>query len=542
MPDPAPSGSGGIGRASAFLASGTIVSRILGFVKVIVLAAIIGQFGAAADTFAIANQLPNTIYVIVAGGILTAVLVPQIVRASLHADGGTAYINKLLTLALVVLFATTLIATLLAPTITGFIGLNLPQNEKALAVAFAYWCLPQMFFYGLYTLLGEVLNARKSFGPFTWVPVLNNLVAIIGLIVFATLFSPDPFGARSAAEITSAMVAVLGGSATLGVITQAVVLFYFWRRIGLHYRPDFHFRGVGLGAAGKMASWTFGMLLLTTFAGIVETQVVTLAHGEASVAVLATAWLIFMLPHSVITVSVATAYFTRMSEHAALGSWSLVRTDASSAIRGTSLVIVLAAAVIAVCAYPFAAIFVTPFDQVQSIGNVIIAFILGLVPFCVLFVLQRTFYALGDTRTPFFFTLFQVVLLICAVLACAWLPTEWIAVGIAASITVTGTLQAILAAILLRRRMHGIDGRRILRSLVKYLVAVIIPVAAGLTLTTLLGGNVDCGFAVSSRLTAMVSMVLIGVVMSAAYFGLLLVMRSGELTAFLAPLQRRFGR
>ena len=535
-------GSGGIGRASAFLASGTIVSRILGFVKVIVLAAIIGQFGAAADTFAIANQLPNTIYVIVAGGILTAVLVPQIVRASLHADGGTAYINKLLTLALVVLLAATLAATLLAPLITRFIGLNLPENEKALAVAFAYWCLPQMFFYGLYTLLGEVLNARKSFGPFTWVPVLNNVVAIAGLVVFATLFSPDPTGDRSAAEITSAMVAVLGGSATLGVITQAVVLLYFWRRIGLRYRPDFHFRGVGLGAAGKMASWTFGMLLLTTFAGIVETQVVTRAHGEASVAVLATAWLIFMLPHSVITVSVATAYFTRMSEHASLGKWTLVKTDASSAIRGTSLVIVLAAAVIAVCAYPVAAVFVAPFDQVQSIGNVIIAFVLGLVPFCVLFVLQRTFYALGDTRTPFFFTLFQVVLLICAVLACAWLPTDWIAVGIAASITVTGTLQAILAALLLRRRMHGIDGRRILRSVVKYLVAVIMPLAAGLTLMVVLGAGVEGGFAVSSRLTAMISMALTGVIMAASYFGLLLLMRSGELTAFLTPLRDRLRR
>ncbi|TFD89952.1 murein biosynthesis integral membrane protein MurJ [Cryobacterium serini] len=534
--------NGGIGRASAFLASGTIVSRILGFVKVIVLAAIIGQFGATADTFAIANQLPNTIYVIVAGGILTAVLVPQIVRASLHADGGTAYINKLLTLALVVLLAATLAATLLAPLITRFIGLNLPENEKALAVAFAYWCLPQMFFYGLYTLLGEVLNARKSFGPFTWVPVLNNLVAIAGLIVFATLFSPDPTGDRSAAEITSAMVAVLGGSATLGVITQAVVLLYFWRRIGLRYRPDFHFRGVGLGAAGKMASWTFGMLLLTTFAGIVETQVVTRAHGEASVAVLATAWLIFMLPHSVITVSVATAYFTRMSEHASLGNWTLVKTDASSAIRGTSLVIVLSAAVIAVCAYPVAAVFVAPFDQVQSIGNVIIAFVLGLVPFCVLFVLQRTFYALGDTRTPFFFTLFQVVLLICAVLACAWLPTDWIAVGIAGSITVTGTLQAILAALLLRRRMHGIDGRRILRSLVKYLVAVIMPLAAGLTLMVILGAGVEGGFAVSSRLTAMVSMALTGVIMAASYFGLLLLMRSDELTAFLTPLRDRLRR
>lgn len=535
-------GNGGIGRASVFLASGTIVSRILGFVKVIVLAGIVGQFHATADTFAIANQLPNTIYVIVAGGILTAVLVPQIVRASLHSDGGTAYINKLLTLALVVLFVTTLAATLLAPYITGFIGLNLPENQKALAVAFAYWCLPQMFFYGLYTLLGEVLNARKSFGPFTWVPVLNNVVAIIGLVVFAALFGADPAGDRTASEVTSAMVTVLGGSATLGVITQAVVLFYFWRRIGLRYRPDFHFRGVGLGAAGKMASWTFGMLLLTTIAGIVETQVVTLAHGKASVAVLATAWLIFMLPHSVITVSVATAYFTRMSEHATMGNWAQVRTDASSAIRGTSLLIVLAAAVIAVCAYPFAAVFVSPFDQVQAIGNVIIAFILGLIPFCVLFVLQRTFYALGDTRTPFFFTLFQVVLLIIAVLACSLLPPEWIAVGIAASITVTGTLQAIVAGLLLRHRMHGIDGHRIVRSLVKYLVATALPLAAGLALLVLLGGLTESGFAVSSRFTAMVSMIIIGSVMAAAYFGLLLVMRSGELTAFLAPLQRRFGR
>jgi len=534
--------SGGIGRASAFLASGTIVSRLLGFAKVIVLAGIIGQFGATADTFAIANQLPNTIYVIVAGGILTAVLVPQIVRASVHADGGTAYINKLLTLALLVLFVTTLAATLLAPVITGFIGLNLPENQKALAVAFAYWCLPQMFFYGLYTLLGEVLNARKSFGPFTWVPVLNNVVAIGGLVVFAALFAPDPSGDRSASEITSAMVTVLGGSATLGVVVQAVVLFYFWRRIGLRYRPDFRFRGVGLGVAGKMASWTFGMLLLTTAAGIVETQVVTLAHGKASVAVLTTAWLIFMLPHSVITVSVATAYFTRMSEHATMGSWSLVRTDASSAIRGTSLLIVLAAAVIAVCAYPFAAVFVAPFAQVQAIGYVIIAFIVGLVPFCVLFVVQRTFYALGDTRTPFFFTLFQVVLLIIAVLACSLLPTDLIAVGIAGSITVTGTLQAVLAVLLLRHRMHGIDGRRIVRSLVKYLVAVAIPLAAGLALLMILGGTAEGGFAVSSRLSAMVSMLIIGVVMSAAYFGLLLVMRSGELTAFLAPLQRRFGR
>ncbi|MDJ0348700.1 lipid II flippase MurJ [Cryobacterium sp. PH29-G1] len=534
--------SGGIGRASAFLASGTIVSRILGFVKLIVLAGMIGAYGASADAFQLANQLPNQVYVIVAGGILTAVLVPQIVRASLHADGGAAFINKLLTLALLILGTTTVIAVLLAPVITGFIGLNLPADQLSLAIAFAYWCLPQIFFYGLYTLLGEVLNARKSFGPFTWVPVLNNVVAIAGLLIFAALFGADPDGTRTAGEVTPLMVTVLAGSATLGVVAQALVLYYFWRRIGLRYRPDFHFRGVGLGAAGKMAGWTFGMLLLTTAAGIVETQVATLATGEASVFVLATAWLIFMLPHSVITVSVATAYFTRMSEHAALQKFHLVRTDASSAIRGTTLLIVLASAVIAVCAYPFAAVFVAPYGQIMGIGNVILAFIVGLVPFCILFVLQRTFYALGDTRTPFFFTLFQVALILVGVLGCALLPAQWIAVGIALVITVSGVLQCILAALLLRRRLGGIDGRRIVRSLVKYLVAAIVPIALGVTLLLILGGTVEGGFALASRLTAIVSMLIIGVVMAAAYFGLLLVMRSGELTAFLAPLQRRFGR
>ncbi|TFB91500.1 MULTISPECIES: murein biosynthesis integral membrane protein MurJ [Cryobacterium] len=535
--------TGSIGRASAFLASGTIVSRILGFIKLIVLAGVIGQVGQSTNAFAVANQLPNTVYVIVAGGVLTAVLVPQIVRASLHADGGTAYINKLVTLALVIVGVTTVVATALAPVLTLLYAPNMKPGALALATAFAFWCLPQIFFYGLYTVLGEVLNARKSFGPFTWVPVLNNVIAIAGLVVFAALYGADPDGVRQAGEFTPVMIAVLAGSATLGVVLQAVVLFYFWHRIGLRFRPDFHFRGVGLGAAGKMASWTFGMLLLTTVAGIVETRVVTLAGDtDASVAVLNTAWLIFMLPHSVITVSVATAYFTRMSEHAAVGKLDLVRTDASSAIRGTTLIIVLASAVIAVCAYPFAAVFVSRFGQVQGIGNVIVAYVIGLVAFCVLFVIQRTFYALGDTRTPFFFTLFQVVLVITGVLACALLPSAWIAAGIALTVTVSGIAQAGLAAWLLRRRLGGIDGSRIVRSLVKYLVAALPPIVIGLVLLVVLGGTQEDGFALSGKAQAIATMLVIGASMAVVYFGLLLLMRSDELRGFLSPVFARLRR
>jgi putative peptidoglycan lipid II flippase len=540
-----PVNNAGIGRASAFLASGTIVSRILGFVKLWVLAQVIGLFGQSTNAFAVANQLPNTVYIIVAGGVLTAVLVPQIVRAALHADGGTAYINKLLTVALVILGATTVVATLLAPVLTPIWGSNLSPETLALAIAFAYWCLPQIFFYGLYTVLGEVLNARKSFGPYTWVPVLNNVVAIIGLGIFALMFGADPTGVRQATDFTPQMIAVLAGSATLGVLVQAVVLYYFWRRIGLRYQPDFRWRGVGLGTAGKMAGWTFGMLILTTIAGIVETQVATIASTDstASVQVLNTAWLIFMLPHSVITVSVATAYFTRMSEHASVDKLDLVRADASSAIRGTSLIIVIASAVIMVCAYPFAAVFVSKeFVQVQATGNVIIAYVLGLVAFCVLFIIQRTFYALSDTRTPFFFTLFQSALIVIGVLACQLLPVEWIAAGIALVVTVSGIAQALFAAFLLRPKIGGIDGRRIVRSLTKYFVAAIIPVALGIVVLSLLGGTREGGFAVSGVVSAIISMIAIGLVMSLTYFGILLLMRTQELQDFLQPVLSRLKR
>ncbi|WP_233279439.1 murein biosynthesis integral membrane protein MurJ [Microterricola pindariensis] len=534
----------GIGRASAVLASGTLVSRVLGFVKVIIFARIIGQFGAGADAFNVANQLPNQVYVIVAGGVLSAVLVPQIVRSALHKDGGAGYINKLVTLALVILGTTTIAATLFAPALTQLVvGDNFPANQMSLAITFAYWCLPQIFFYGLYTVLGEVLNARKSFGPFTWVPVFNNVVAIAGLAAFSIMFGADPTGARSASDYTTAMIVVLAGSATLGVVVQATSLLFFWKRIGLSYRPDFHWRGVGLGAAGKMASWTFGMLLLTTFAGIIETRVVSAASGsDASVSVLSTAWLVFMLPHSIITVSIATAYFTRMSEHASVSKLSAVLTDASSAVRGTSLIIVLASAVIAVCAYPFSTFFVEPFEQIQALGNVIIAYIVGLVAFCVLFVFQRTFYALGDTRTPFFFTLFQVILVTIGVIGCQFLPLEWIAFGIALVVSVAGTAQAVLAGILLRRKLGSIDGRRLARSLLSYLAAAIVPTALGLFLMVQFGAFEDGGFAVSGAFGAIVSMVTVGAVMLTLYFGTLLLLRTPELKVVLDPMLARIRR
>jgi putative peptidoglycan lipid II flippase len=540
---PAP-GSSGIGRASAFLASGTLVSRLLGFVSAAVLAQTLGNTSVGANTFALANQLPNNIYALVAGGILSAVLVPSIVRANLHDDGGQKFINRVVTLGTVVFVAAATLATLCAPLLVrlyassaGDDGRGMTGAELALATAFAYWCLPQILFYALYSLLGEVLNARKIFGPFTWAPVLNNVVAIAGLVAFNIAFGSRDIS--TASGWTSTMIAVIAGTATLGVASQAIVLFLFWRRAGLRYRPEFRWRGVGLGRVGKAAGWVFGMIVVSQLAGIVQSRVATEAGADgASVAALRYAWLIFMLPHSIVTVSIATAFFTRMSTHARDRNLSAVRHDVSSSLRTIGLIMVFAAVGLVVLAYPFAAVFSKEAEEAAAMGNVLIGYLAGLISFTVLFVLQRSFYSLEDTRTPFFIQLVQSAIFVAGALVVSTLPQDAIAVGIAWVTTIAGTVQTLIAGLVLRRRLGGIDGRHILRQFLVYLSATVPAAVVGIALTASFGGF-SGGYALSGIFPAIITMGIVGTVMLVVYVVALAVLRTPELRALTAPITAR---
>ena len=540
-----------IGRASAVLASGTLVSRSLGFVSAALLAWAIGQQNQGANAFAIANQLPNNIYAIIAGGLLSAVLVPQIVRAARHDDDGQTFVNRLVTLGIVVFLGVTLLATLGAPLLvtlyTGQGGTALQGDGVALAVSFAYWCLPQIFFYALYSLLGEVLNARGVFGPFTWAPVLNNVVAIAGLVVFAVLFGVDP-AHRDPASWDSAKIAVLAGSATLGVTAQAVILIAFWRRTGLRYRPDFRWRGVGLGSTGRAAAWTFGMILITQLAGIVQSQVaVSAGVNDPSVAVLRTSWLIFMLPHSIVAVSIATPYFTRMSGHARDGRLDLLRDDLSASLRTIILLIAGAGVALAAAALPFAAFFAHNTREVVGIGGVLLAYLLGLVPFSTLFLVQRTFYALGDTRTPFFAQLLQSTLFVTGAMAVLLLPPSAIAAGIAIVTSLAGSIQTLVIIALLRRRLGRIDGRRMLHRFGSYALATLPAAMVGILVLWALGGLAPIGlgttgFALSNKVAELVSVVVVGGATGLVYLAVLWVARVPELHELARPLRRLLRR
>ena len=535
-----------LGRASMILASGTVVSRVLGFVSAIILARTLGTVGAGADTFALANQLPNNIYAIVAGGVLSAVLVPHIVKAGLDTDGGQSFINKIVTLGFVIFLAVAILATLLAPALVALYaqtggegGRGFSPEDVALAVAFAYWCLPQVVFYALYSLLSEVLNARKVFGPFTWAPALNNIVAMTGLVAFSVLFP----GVNTADALvwTPTMVAVLAGSATAGVAAQAFILLAFWKRAGLTYRIDFRWRGVGLGSTGRAVSWMFGMIIVAQIAGVVQANVASLAAGgdAPSLAILRFSWLIFMLPHSVVAVSLATAYFTRMSTHARDRDFAAVREDFMESASRIGFFMVLAMVGLIVVSLPFARQFGGEPESIRAMALVIMFYSLGLVAFSVLFVVQRVFYALENTRTPFFLQVLHATVFIALALGVSTASIDTIAFGLALSASIAGSVQTLVALAVLRRTLGGLALAPLVANFAKFALAALPASGAGVGVLVAAGGIDGSLYLSQSAPWSAALMGAITLVMVAVYVLTLLALRSKDAQVVVGPLRRR---
>jgi len=514
-------------RSSLVMAAGTVVSRILGFARAVLLALTIGVTTDAADAFGVANQLPNNVYAIIAGGVLNAVLVPQIIRARKHKDGGQTYIDRLVTMIIVGFTIVTVVTTVSAPFLVSLYTTGWSDQQLALATAFAYWCLPQLFFYGLYSLFGEILNARSAFGPFMWAPVLNNIVAISGMVAFVVLFGADPTGTRAVADWGPSQISLLAATATAGVAAQALILLLSWKRIGLKFRFNFKWRGVGMRPAAKAASWTLGMVLVTQLGGLVQSIVAsstisaraTSGLAVASVAAAAIAWLVFMLPHSIATVSIATASFTKMSHHAHDGDMPELKRDLGASLRAILAISALATAALMVLAYPIARVFVGEYPATVALGNVIMAMMIGLVPFSIVFMLQRAFYALEDTRTPFFFTVAQTaVFVIGAFFISQTVPAIWLVVALSLLNSVSITVQAVLAYWLLRRRIGKLEGIGLAATATRMVAAGIVAGFAGWSFLHYTGALEQGGYGLSTVLGGVLVSIPAGLIMLVVYF------------------------
>ena len=523
-------------RSSLLMASGTVISRALGFARSVLLAVAIGVTTNAADAFGVANQLPNNVYVIIVGGVLQAVLVPQIVKARSHDDGGKGYVNRLLTFLLTVFLIVTVVATVAAPLLVRLYTSGWTNNQLALATAFAYWCLPQLFFYGLYSLLGEVLNARSAFGPYTWAPVLNNVVALAGLVAYIVMFGADPTDKQGIENWTESQIAWLSGSATVGVAAQALILLFAWKRIGISLNLNFRWRGFGLGPALRAASWTLGMVIVTQIGGLVQTIVASGATSGrasgiaiASVAAASIAWLIFMLPHSVATVSIATAYFTKMSQHVHENRIDLLKQDLAAGLRTIALISAIASSVLIVLAYPVARVFVGEYDGMVALGNVLIALMLGLLPFSFVYMMQRAFYALENTRTPFLFTCIQIGLHICGSITISLTaPHQVVVVALSALTSFTVTVQALIAYWMLRRRVGAMFREHILAGMVRFVIAALGAGLVGYLTLQLIGGIGQGAFAVKTIVSSVLADLIVGLIMAGSYLILLRLMKAEE--------------
>ncbi|MBP2436804.1 murein biosynthesis integral membrane protein MurJ [Microbacterium amylolyticum] len=531
-----------LGRSSAVIAAGTFASRITGLLRSMVLITAIGGAGLSADAFAIANQVPNYVFQVISTGVLTAVFVPQIVKWSQLEDGGKRMLSKLFTLGTLILLVVTVVATLAAPLLISAFS-DFDTNEQySLAVAFAYWCIPQVFFYGVFALVGETLNARRIFAPYAWAPIVNNLVSIAGFSTFIWLFGG---GRRPIEEFDTTMIVLLGGTATLGIVAQSVTLLLFWRKTGLKLRADFVWRGMGLGQIQRIASWSIGMLLLGLLVAAVQQQVISTASTDeavnASSNIWFNAWLVFMLPYSLIVMSIGTPYFTRLSEHAHAGRDTEVKRDISAAIKTLGLLVVFAAVTLAAAAVPAARLFSNDMAEASATAPVLVGFLVGLVPLAVLFIVQRSFYAYGDTRTPFFFTLFQAILTASgALLARSFFTAGDLTLGVALIQSFASTAQVLVAIWLLRRKLGPLHIGGALWAIIRFTFAAIPTGLVGISVYLLFGG--PDSWMVQNKLFAAAGCAVIGSICALVYGGLLAAFRTPELTAIVTLIRGKLGR
>ena len=535
---PASPGRGdGVARGSALMASGSLVSRILGVIRTTMIAWVLGVLTAAGDAWQVANTLPTTVYMILGAGVINAVFVPQLTRAAERDDGGTEFVDRLITLSLLVLLGATVLAVPLAPVLVWFFA---PHGEHEwpgatfdLSVSFAYVVLPAVFFYGLYAVLGQVLNAKNKFGAYGWAPALSNVVWLIGLGAFMIIY---PGQGRAVGDWHGGMIALLGGSLTIGVALQALVLLIPLWRGGWRYRPRFGFRGVGLRTAGHVAAWTVAGIAVTQVALAVASQVLASVNGEG-VGRLGydSAFFLFMTPHGLISVSLATALFTAMSTAAARRDLFGVRAQLRRGLRliGVATIPTTIAALCLANAGTAVVFAGNALEDTRQLAQVFMILVLALLPFGVFFLVQRAFYAFEDARTPFYLSLVAAVVFAVGSLLAQVLAPGQRAMGVALAATVSDVVAAGVALKWVAARLGGMRLADVVETWTRALFA------------SLVGGLWSLLFVgvfqavLPNRVGALLTLVLAGAVYVVVYVAAGRWLRIRELDELLGPVRRQ---
>ncbi|BCJ59438.1 murein biosynthesis integral membrane protein MurJ [Micromonospora endophytica] len=527
---------------SAVMAIGSLVSRGTGFLRNLVIGAALGG-ALVGDAYTTAQILPGMVYEFLLGGILTSVLIPVLVRRrKLDSDGGQAYAQRLLTLAVLALGVAAVLAVALAAPLTWLYGADeSAQGYSKLVTALAQLMLPMIFFSGLSALISAVLNTRGHFAAPMWAPILNNLVVIGTAGLYIAIFGTDIVGPE---DMTTGRILLIGGGTLLGVAIQVGGLLPALRKVGFRWKLRFDFRKLGLAELGRLGAWMICYVAVSQVGLIVLFNLLNRAGKEnaAGPLIYNNVFLLLMTAHGIIAVSIITALMPRMSAAAADGRFADLAADLSRGTRTVSAVLAPIAVCYAVLASPIA---FTLFrwgafneDNATATSLVLVAAALALVPFAISQLFTFAFYALPDTRTPALINIPVVVLRIGVQVALFLIfSASFAGAGMMIGNAVSYLAAAVISAWLLRPRVGRIGLGAILRTLGRVAVAALGAAVAGLLVVALLPGDDT-----PTRLQAIVQLVVGGAVIGGSYLGLAMVLRISEITEVVGMVRRRLGR
>ena len=526
------------------MALATLVSRITGFIRIVLLAAILGA--ALSSSFTVANQLPNLVAALVLEATFTAIFVPVLARAERDdPDGGTAFVRRLVTLATTLLAVTTVLSVAAAPLLVRLMLGGDPKVNEPLTTAFAYLLLPQVIFYGLSSVFMAILNTRNHFAAPAWAPVVNNVVAIATLGLYLMVpgeLSVDPV------EMGNAKLLVLGIGTTLGVVAQTAVLLIAIRREKVSLRPLW---GVDdrLKRFGAMAAAMVLYVLISQFGLVVGNQIASTAAASGP-AIYTYTWLVLMLPFGIIGVTVLTVVMPRLSRNAAAEDTDAVLADFSLAARLTMITLVPIVAFMTVGgpAIGSALFAYGRFGEVDAnyLGISIALSAFTLIPYALVLLELRVFYAREQPWTPILIIVVITAVKIAASIAAPHVTDNpELVAGFLGTANGLGFLAgAILGYVLLRRTLlpggGHLVGLPVVRTILVTLVAALLAGLLGYLADRLLG--LDRLTVHGGGMGSLLRLAVLGVVMAPIVAGVLLTARVPEAAAAVAAVRRRVSR
>ena len=480
-----------LGRSAVVMAVGTTLSRVTGLGRLVAMAFALGVTESRlADSYNIANTMPNVVYELILGGVLTSVFIPVLVEElrKKRDDDAWESVSALVTTSAVVVLAITVLAVVGAPWIIRLFTFRLSGAEQAqqqeLATFFLRFFAPQIAFYGFAAIAGGLLNAHDKFAIPMFAPIANNLVVIATFLGFAAIVSGTPDAAGVGTTLSHKLLLAMG--TTGGVAVMALAHWPSVRKLPgkLRWRPNF--RHPSVRKLGRLSLWTLGYVVANQLSFSVG---LVLANGvQGGPTAMFTAFAFFQLPYGVAAVSIMTALVPRMSAQAVEGDDDGFRASVGTGMRLMGLVLLPATAAYLVLSRPIVTTLlehgVMSADSSRLVAEVLDMFAIGLVPFSFYLLLLRAFYARQDAKTP---TLINVVLnTVYALFSLIFFPAFRVQ-GLAFAHSLCYVCGAVLAGVVLSRRMGGLGTARTWRALGRAAAASL--VAAGAMVLAVAGVN-----------------------------------------------------